>query len=492
MWFRRRLRRHRQVIPPGNPLYVNATTGDDARSKAQARNSSSPWASIHRAYKGAAPGGGTVSSAAADAGDTIIVTDTTSAYNCYALNQNGFGGVALEPVNNGSVGAPIRLQAADNAANKIKIQWGDTNRGAVLGGNTKSYLEYSGLILDETLLPPSIYDAPGNWSQASMVWLADCDHCLVERSKFTGLNVPSTEGINPNRTHDNYSAIRLHGSTGVGWSDITIRDCHFTDWGVVSGGSHNNAGILWYFPGGAITVEYCLFENSGNGMYWKGGSSTNNLVAATVRNSHFRGNHINMALFVGAKGSSASPSMVYQNIMEAPVETCIKMSNLGSELPSHVKFVNNVICGGDYPVGIWGSWSAEGPLGFEFHNNIIRGGNFQRAYRDDAGGFSTTDLVATDFDFANNVYTNCDPDVFVNLGANLSFSSWQGTYGYDTGGVLSTQTIFTNYAGQDFTLASSSPAIGVGRAKFGIGGTADAQINAGAYITGSETFGPRY
>lgn len=158
-------------------LYVNAATGDDARSYATAQNPATPWLTIGRAARGstnyAAPNAG----AAAQAGDTVEVAAGT--YWETGHVSGGRWDVALNPANSGTSGNLIRFVGIGNVFVRLVVNV----FGPVLGTNGRDYIIWENFIVDD------FYG--GSKEDTGPVVLYASSYCQILRSEVIGMgNAP--------------------------------------------------------------------------------------------------------------------------------------------------------------------------------------------------------------------------------------------------------------------------------------------------------------
>lgn len=454
-------------------LYVNGSTGNDATSYA-ANGPSAPWRTIGRALWGSTNRSAPVAGQAAQAGDTVEIA--CGLYQTTGTDTNGFGGIALSPVNSGTAALPIRIQSPGNQFACIQIQF-TSGFGSVIGSHDKSYIQWSGFDLNETNTPWSV--TVGH--QSAQIWISGNEAGttavgnLVENTRLRGT-------VTSDRDGDNYTVFRLHGTTGT-----TIRNVHIRDVGI---SDENSAGILWYFSAN-ITVENSVIENCGSGIYMKGESTPPRPGFFRFRYNRFINNHKGIQAFLNASATPATPGVIAQNIFKGGVYGVKIQSWEPPETevnPNDLKFINNLFIEQQfdgYPVEIRGELTSN--AGMLFQNNIIVG-NGQWAYAS-AGGPTVASLEPARLLARHNVYQNVNSTNFAGIGVVASFATWKATYGQDNTAPVGILTAATLFSDADYHHLASSPALNQGRAIHGIGGADGTAINAGPYITGSETIG---
>ena len=455
-------------------LYVNRTTGNDSISYA-ANGPSNPWRTIGRALWGSASRSSPNSNEAARAGDVVDIA--CGIYETTGTNTNGFSGIALSPVNNGTASAPIRIQSSGNAFACIQVRF-TSGIGSVIGSIGQSYIHWSGFDLNEVNTPWDV----SRGHQSAQLWISGDDAGttavgnMIENSRFRGTRTSSRDG-------DNYTVIRLHGTRGT-----VIRNVHVSDVGMTD---ENSGCVLWYFTRD-ITIENSVFERCGSGLYMKGEGDPSRTGYFHIRRNRFIDNHSGIIAFTAANGSPSTPGIISQNIFRGG-HYGVKLNHIGDPLsaPNDLKFVNNLFIGQQapdgYPVEIRGELIPT--AGMLFQNNILIGNGQAQFVYASAGGASTAALQAARLLARHNVYQNVSSGSFAALGIELPFSAWQTVYGQDTASPAGFITSANLFADADYRPAANSPARNHGRAIHGVGGANGTVINAGPYITGAETIG---
>lgn len=452
-------------------LYVNGATGDDSRSKATAQNSATPWASIHRAAKGATFGGGTDSGEAAAAGDTVRIA--AGIYEAVASDEVFY--VALNPVNEGTEGNPIRFQAVDNARDAIRIvphAGGDPAGGSAIGSVQKDWIEWAGFDLRESDWP---FASDHNFQNGLALFQGDpfIEGVLCERSKFTGNATDTHDG-------DNYSGLRIHGVIGG-----IVRNCHFLDWGITD---ENTTGSTWYF-GSELIYEHNLFQNSGCGVYMK----NNSLLSvdpsfSILRLNLFENCYYGIIPFQSANGTDLDPIVISQNIFSGG-NYGVKVSAQSTDIENstHVKVVSNTFFNqAENAIAIAGKPLAN--ASHEFFNNII---STTPVAVGGSAGVEASDLVTSKVLFEHNVYDEvADISQWTGIG-DIDLATWRTTYGEDDTAPdgVEVDPLFVNTGAGDLHLQAGSPVLTQGRAIYDVGGADGTTIPAGAYITGDEVIG---
>ena len=453
-------------------LYVNGTTGNDSVSYA-ANGPGSPWRTIGRALQGSTDRGTPNGAEAARAGDVVDIA--CGLYETTGTNTNGFGGIALMPVNNGTANAPIRIQSSGNTFACIQVRF-SSGIGSVIGSVDRSYIQWSGFDLNEVNTPWDV----SRGHQSAQLWISGNEAGttavgnMIENSRFRGTSTSSRDG-------DNYTVIRLHGTRGT-----VIRNVHVSDVGMTD---ENSGCILWYFTRD-VTIENNLFERCGSGIYMKGEADPSRTGFYHIRRNRFIDNHAAIIAFTAANGAPTTPGIIAQNIFKGG-EYGIMFNRIGTDLlsaPNDLKFVNNLFLGqvyGGYPVEVRGELIDN--AGMLFQNNIMIASGWL-AYGS-AGGGSSASLQTNRLLARHNVYQNVNAERFAGLGIEFPFSAWQGTFGQDTASPAGIITSATLFADADYRPAANSPTLNRGRAIYGVGGADGATVNAGPYILGTEVIG---
>jgi len=121
-------------------LYVDASIGDDTRTKTTAQNSATPWATIQRAAWGSTDFDARVSAQAAAAGDTVYVAAGTYNHDGDVITGSSQRFVPVYFTENaGSSGSPIVFQAVGT------VTLTRTNgKGPLIGAYLRNYIEWRG------------------------------------------------------------------------------------------------------------------------------------------------------------------------------------------------------------------------------------------------------------------------------------------------------------------------------------------------------------
>lgn len=465
-------------------LYVN-NSGSPACSDATAKASNSaasPWCTIQRAAKGATFGGGTNSGEAAAAGDTVHIT--CGLYEATASDTSFY--VALNPVNEGSSGNPIRFQAVDNAANCIRVtpEGSSGPGGSPIGSVDRDYIEWSGFTLNETDWP---WDDTGGCCafQNGLTLFHGTEGNgtifggIIERSTLTGTYVDGRDG-------DNYTGIRIQGASA------TIQNNTIQDFGQAG---HNNSCTTWYF-GVSMVVQHNILQRCGAGIYAKNNAD---LAAGTsqhiIRYNYIAPNSVGIYCFQNCNGTALLPILIYQNIINFDVEglcttdACwaFVIGGQGNvQDPSHVHVVNNTTFGQNpnSESAFLFMQAQQANVAHKIYNNISQDTFFG------VSGAVAGDIATTTIQFEHTIFYQATTwATWTGIGT-INLATWRTTYTQDDTAPDGSESdpLFVT-AGSDFHLQGGSFALTQGRVIDSIGGVDGATIPAGAYITGDECIG---
>ena len=118
---------------------------------------------------------------------------------------------------------------------------------------------------------------------------------------------------------------------------------------------------------------------------------------------------------------------------------------------------------------------------------IVKGANF--AWQTLDSNWSGTDHAG--FDLDRSIYHAMSSNILSDGGTGRDMTYWQNTIGQDDNS-LTSDPLFTNYAGRIYTLQGGSPAIGLSRDYLNAyGGGANAVVNAGINWAASSAMGHR-
>lgn len=456
-------------------LYVNSATGDDSRSYATAQNSGTPWATIARAAWGSTSYGSPNASAAAQAGDTVLVAAGT-----YTESGNTSGSrftVALNPANSGTSGNPITFRGVGT----VTLRLGTTIRGPVIGASGRDYIVWDNFVIDDTYA--------GSVSDTGPVVFHDCTGCQLLNSEIAGHNGSYDNGTST--FTGNYNLVRLEFG-----DNVLVKNNHFSRvWGTgstVGSGGQNDAAIMTYSSTNS-TFEHNEFVDCGMPIMLKGIIAPDTTEAPqhhfTIRYNYIHDNPRGIFVWL------AQDALVYQNII-ADTDVPIGFGYDGSSIPTaatRARIINNTIYNSTEGA-IW-------PSGTKMRepwvkNNIVH--TVPHAYYNllEASPSAQTgspQLMEIDRNLHYGVTSNFARYNADGSALNITFATWQGTYGLDTNGSNGTDPEFVNGSpttAAHFKLANNGQtARTMGRVVESIGGTNGATIPVGAYITGNETIG---
>lgn len=447
-------------------LYVNASTGNDATTYA-ANGPGAPWRTIARAAWGSTNPAARVGSEAARAGDIVLVAAGT--YATPATNERGVP--ALNPHNEGTPGSPIVFRA--EGAVFLTLTGGS---GPVIGSYDRDYITWDGFIIHEATAP----SRPDTGS----VTLWFCNGCVLQNLDINGNG-------NSNNRMDNHNGIRLEQSR-----NILIRNNRIQN--VYTAHNVNNGAAVMVYSSGGVTFEHNEIFNCGSGIFLKGGPATNNdyftirynliYSIGEVRNGVGGGNAI--IAHAGAPNTADRPVRIYQNVVRDSLQAAVRIWHFDgvdpTNNPMNVKVVNNTFH--NVPTGIWVDDDPLPNARHVFWNNIVTGSSDSViAFAGGAPGDNTR------FDSEHNVAFGHSR--FANTGSSgsLNVESWRSVTGQDGAAPTSMEAdpLFANVGGRDFRLQAGSPAHsrGVDFLDLNANGNTSEVINAGAYVTGSETIG---
>lgn len=452
-------------------LYVNSSGApacSDRTSKAD-NSAATPWCSIHRAAVGTTFGGSANATEAAAAGDTVFIT--CGSYEAEA--KDAVFHVALNPVNEGAAGAPIRFQSASGARDCIRVtrRAGSSPGGSVIGSVNRDYIEWAGFDLRES----DWGWAPRSGYQNGLV-LFHGDPAItgarLEDSTLTGTAAPDRSG-------DNYTGLRVHGASA------TVRNNVISTFGTEG---HNNSCSTWYF-GNSMLVEHNVLKGCGAGIYVKNNSGLSAGASPhVIRNNVIEPNTVGILLFENTNGTAEQPVLVHHNLISGGSGTCIQALWIGTGQDArHAKIFNNT-CVDQREECFRISGPPAAGAGFEFWNNICAG---QPTMVLGTAGARAADLDITKVRWEHNVYFGFR--TFANWQdiGTIEFGEWQRRYGQDqaapAGAVRDPR--FAGAKNGDYRLAAGSTALAQGRAKFAIGAADGSTIAAGAFTEGGGIVG---
>lgn len=156
----------------GSFLYVNADTGDDSRTRAQAANAATPWQTIGRAVWGSTTRASPNSAQAAQAGDTVLVSAGTywASPQCTSSLD-----VWYSPVNAGTLSAPLTIQAQGTVH---LASSGPRACGPLMGSAGRAYVIWDGFTIEGDAAPPC--------GDSGLAVVVDAVGCQIRRSVLRG------------------------------------------------------------------------------------------------------------------------------------------------------------------------------------------------------------------------------------------------------------------------------------------------------------------
>jgi hypothetical protein len=465
-------------------LYVDASTGDDSRSYATAQNPATPWETIYRAAKGAAPGEADDTDECAQAGDTVIIVGSgdVNSPRLYTVNtaiDDNFLPV-YQPAVTGTSGSPITFQAQGY------VKLGAPAANAPVVGTGTASIDHFRWIADRADSRFIIVcDGRGGATADTKG-----DTSVVNTRPDSGPVVISGDGVHiigfdidggPMIDYgDNWEGIRVQNG-----QNFVIRNCYIHDFrkdedsNAVEDTSHNQTGITLYGAQNGL-IEHNLLENNGTGIYFKDTAlldpTENNIV------------RLNWITSPEVKAASRSPEGITWSFTVTGVHTANAIyQNVLVDLTFGF-FVAQTLDGGD---DVYNNTVARTDIGFygPFGGESVRVWNTimsvtQAAiYQDNA---ATPDDTATDFE--HNVYVGFGAGTFMtdNTG-NHSFAQWLSDYpsqDHADPDSINDDPEFVDADEDDFTLEVTSPARDLGRHP-----DTAATMHAGAYQTMDEQIG---
>lgn len=424
-------------------LYVNGGTGNDSVTYA-ANNESAPWRTIGRAAWGSTSFASPNNGQAAQAGDTVLIS--AGIYWESGPASGGRFDVALNPANNGTSGNPIIFRGVGLV--HIRLQAGI--RGGMIGCNGRNYIVWDNLQIDD-------YYGGSASDTGPVVFTGNCQHCQIINSDIKG---------HPGSYYHGYATF------GGNYRGISLEPAHNT---VIRNnriyqftGGQNEAGIMSYDSNSNI-IENNEFYGNGQAVFIKGLHPGYTQARNIIRKNFIHDNNN------GIRVLSGEDTIVSQNIVINNSGTGLHAGFFGS---TRSRFINNTLYRNGNGIYVQGTDLVD----VHFKNNIVIG----------------TDNVIFDYlatnpsqqstTFNRNLYYTYTRFAYYESGGTFAFASWQGTYGKDADSLNSRNPLFVT-DGLNFRLQPSSPALTLGRVAESIGGSNDAIIPAGAYITGNEVIG---
>ena len=452
----------------GKNLYVTPSTGSDATTYAN-NDADNPWATLLRAegeLRTVTRNSASVAAQAAQAGDVVYVTEDVN-YTGTSYDQGSFGAPPFyDPVNSGSSWSnPITFEAVGN----VELSGNTSGSAAMLGSFTGTYIIWRGFTIDQA----NIGYRSGNGINS--VWVDNIwfDRCVIIGEDLSGED-------------NNHSGILWHGErTGTYCTDalVGLKATNNKISGVTGLGT-SSAGMTIYCVHD-ITIEHNeLYENV-TGLNFKS-SYTDSAYTSYVRYNLIHDNEES-----GVRFQAWSDFEVYQNVIRDNthgITLHASEQGVGNDKPNDIYIANNT-----FDNHVWGIYLKGVCADFNsnYYRNNINTNTTYALYSEDC---TSANIQPADIDFDYNVYD--DYGSFSALsGGGLTFSGWQSAYSQDSNSGDNIDPLFTNEAGNEFTLQAGSPCR-EGQANEGVdildldgdSSTVDA-ITIGAYITGNEEIG---
>lgn len=433
---------------------VNAGTGSDATAYASL-NASTCTATLTRAL------------AVALAGDRVEVA--AGIYSAAGVGSRW--PPAFNSGNSGTSGNPITYVAMGVVDLRLS-----SSTGPIMGCSSRDYITWSGPFLVDEANGTSAPDT-------GPVVMHDSTACIIDGASIDGNGVGHA-------AVDNHPGVRIEAC-----DDCELRNTTVTNVDSNSSNDHNGACVQTYLTQGGI-IEHNNLNNCGAGIFVKGGPWSAENRGLTIRYNLIHDMLTSgIAVHAGAPSASATPTLIYQNIVYNAVTGLKLWWYYGiddTNDPRNTHYVNNTVdqttaCiefqGEPYPTNTTG-------MGITFVNNICS--RQTNGISDSTGTTIHQDRTQIAFDHTIYYSTSGTNIVLGGGSPTVTYANWQLTpYFQDaTSPALSTSDPqFTNTATRDYTLTGGSFALTHGRVVHSIGGTNGATIPAGAFITGSETIG---
>jgi len=375
---------------------------------------------------------------------------------------------AFRPSNSGTSENPIWF-VGDTSADIRSGATVSQSGWPAFGVLTKDYIKFSNLYSDNT----QFNNKSATDSAACSLWTG------------TGLAVYNSRLIGESGYADNYSGIRLENCISPEVADNEIS-------GFIGG--TNKSGIIIYKTQSASIHNNTIYSCN-HGIQPKGAvASTSEIWGLSIYQNLIH-DVIELFRFHGpVKGPASELSLVYQNIgynYTNDIEFTSSATHIGEQNGLYI--FNNTFDGAtDGALRINHNYQNDGSLPRDnaFYNNIHNSpASYLRATYATA---STNDYFDRFGSYNRNCLYNVSQFGDGSGGSELdtlSFSTWQ-SLDQDVNSITS-NPLFTNGAGNDYTLQGGSPCLTLGRDNLGTFGAVDAVIPSGAYVTGSETIGVR-
>lgn len=456
----------RPSTPYEATLWVNASTGDDSRSKATvaASGGSLPWATIGRAVWGNASRSSPNSGEAAAADDVVSIAAGTYSDNTLVSSKQT---PLYNPTNEGTSGHPIIFLAAGAvvlgapAANspvigsdgRDYIRWYAAGGGSYFSITCDGRVAVDEIDADDTKGVSTVVNTKPDTGPV-VIW--DCVGSEVEGCIIDG-------GPSINYT-DNWNGIRVENGTA-----FVIRNNQISNFTrSVSGGTNHNQSCITIYGGADGLVEHNALSNAGAGVYFKDTGTTNPQSGNVVRYNLVDGCLQAFAWSV----TGQDRNYVYQNL----VTDCELGLEFTGASPCNDWVYNNTF----YNLSQGGLYlSNTSGTGGKVWNNIFS----VSPYGIFLNGFTMPADTVLQFQHnvwhsITNTYSGSDGNqslaAFKSANPNQEQAAPAGT---------SSDPLFTS-SGTDFTLQAGSPARNLGVHP----GTAESN-HAGCYQTGTEVMG---
>ena len=441
---------------PSATLWVNSSTGDDSRSKATvaASGGSLPWATIGRAAWGSTTRSSPNSSEAAAAGDVVSIAAGTYSFSGVVSSRED---PVYNPVNEGTAANPIVFMATGGTV----VLAAPNAQSPVIGSDARDYIEW---FADVTIGCgwSILADPNGTSPNPNRVYVTidtgpcvlwNCTGSLIEGATITGITATYT---------DNYNGIRWENAV-----DCIARNNTITGFHNASDSINGSATTLY----GSIN---CIFEHNAISDCGTGVMNKDAPAAPTGNSNHIRYNTIdNMGHGLGFSMTGQSASYYYQNIITNCRHGFLTTGGGQNNFWIYNNTFIDCIEDGFY-------LSSGGGTGSKFWNNIF---DNQPICIVCAGSAMPADSVADSEHNCYHTYTN----FYAGTDGTRTFANFKATFtDQDQAAVASIDAdpLFVNRAAGNYRLQAGSPARNIGTDPFSL-----STVNAGAYITGSETIG---
>jgi len=451
-------------------LWVNPAGSDhsDSYTRAQilAAAGTKQWDTIGRAAWGSTSRGSPNASEAAQAGDVVEVAAGT--YSTTGVDSRW--GVAYLPANSGTVGSPIVFQT-DGGVVTLTYSSG---AGPMIGASQRDYVVWIGFSIDEANAPS----------------VSDTGPVVLHRTTGSRISRCVIDGNGDPELNDNHNGIRCEHSSHCRIDQCTIHDvltqASDNTW-VTS--SNNGSGIMFY-SAHATTIEHCEIYYCGTGIDVKGEVDGENDNDGTIIRYNLI-HHVGVAgiYFLSSTGTASTPNLVYQNIVrdgsggsggigvlvKAVYDTC------------YTRIVNNVV--DTCKIGIA---MADSTQVFVTGHNLVWNNIVSHCTEYGIQSVPSGNVDEALVDWEHNIYHGNTVDCYD--GTARTLAQWQATYPSQdqaTPASITSDPLYTNEAGDVFTLQGGSPALTLGVDYLDLDGDSSTTdtVPAGAYITGSETIG---